>query len=154
MSNLSQSDRDLLREARVIVIIGLPAAGKTTVCDAICEILPEHNVYHSDDYLDYGYERSLYVMMGEIAQGGNPLFIVEGVQGFRFLRKNAQLQTFPVDLIISVEASIQDRIERYKARGKTLSQSFDRNLETVWHSYLKEVKESGQNLPRIINLHT
>lgn len=53
--------------AKKIVIIGLPASGKTWLADklAIKLSLP---VYHSDYYLKHGFEDSMYIMQQDIAR--------------------------------------------------------------------------------------
>lgn len=154
MPILTTDDIAALKDARVIVIIGLSASGKTTVADELADAFPEHNLFHTDDYLDYGYEKSLYVMIGEITGANNPFFIVEGVQGYRFLRKMAQLKTFPIDAVVIVDCPHETRLKRYKARGKEIAQSFDRNLDTVFRSYLDEMRKTGQALPTFVNIHT
>lgn len=154
MKSLTDSDVRALSGARVVVVIGLSAAGKTTVTEEISEILSEHSVYHTDDYIDYGYEQSLYVLMKDLNGDPNPLKIVEGVQGFRFLRKNAQTGMFPVDAVVIVDCPHEERARRYAARRKEIPQSFDRNLETVFKGYLEEMKKAGQALPVFINVHT
>jgi uridine kinase len=55
-----------------IVIIGAPASGKTTLANQLKEQYPDYSVYHSDDYIKYGYAESLYVMMDDIAKDPNP----------------------------------------------------------------------------------
>jgi len=124
-----------LRASNLVVIIGLPAAGKSSVAQAIAEtILPTHSLYSTDDYIDYGYEQSLYALIKDMSYDPNPRKIVEGVQGYRFLRKTLE-RDIVVDCIVEVQTSPESRAQRYEARGKKPSSAFDKNLATVLRDY-------------------
>jgi dephospho-CoA kinase len=153
---IRQEDVDYLKGCKVVVIIGLPASGKTSVALQLHEdVLHEHTLYQTDDYIDFGYEQSLYAMLKEMEYDKNPRKIVEGVQGFRFLRKNAETQAYKVDAVVIVDCKPEERAKRYAARGKgNLPSSFDRNLETVFKGYLDKMHAAGHPLPRFINVNT
>lgn len=152
---LSVEEKNILRESDIIVIIGFPATGKTTLSIELQEeLLPEHSLYSSDNYIDLGYEQSLYGMIKEIETDPNPKKIIEGVQGYRFLRKMAQ-KGGKVDAVITVHCDAAERARRYQARNKgNLPESFDRNLRTVFSDYLTIMHSNGQPLPRFINITT
>lgn len=139
----------VLEKSKIVVVIGLAASGKTTVADYLQEhFLQEHSLYHTDDYIDYGYEQSLYKMIDDLAADPNPLKIIEGVQGYRFLRKNAELRQFQVDTVVIVETPGDKRAKRYADRGKgNLPASFDRNLQTVFTDYWKKQAEAHLIVP-------
>lgn len=153
---IRQEDVDFLKGCKVVVVIGLPASGKTTVALHLHEdVLPGHTLYQTDDYIDFGYEQSLYAMLKEMEYDKNPLKLVEGVQGFRFLRKNVETMTYKVDAVVIVDCKPEERAKRYAARGKgNLPSSFDRNLETVFKDYLGKLQAAGLPLPRFINVNT
>jgi len=124
-----------LKASNLVVVIGLPAAGKSTVAQYIAtQILPDHSLYSTDDYIDFGYEQSLYAMLKDMSYDPNPRKIIEGVQGYRFLRKTLE-RDIVVDCIVEVQTSPESRAQRYEARGKKLSSAFDRNLATVLRDY-------------------
>jgi len=153
---LTLEEKEFLKSCKVVVVIGLPASGKTTVASALQEeILTGHSFYQSDDFIDHGYEQSLYAMIRVMDNDPNPLKLVEGVQGFRFLRKNADTKAYKINAVIIVDCSPEERAKRYAARGKgNLPSSFDRNLETVFKGYMSKVLASGDPLPRFINVNT
>ena len=149
--DFSAKDIEIIRNAKHIVIIGMPASGKTFVSDVLKgSILPRHLFYHTDDYIDFGYEQSLYAMMKEIefakvaALGpkGSPLDpgpakVIEGVQGYRYLRKLLEKKDYSVDLVITVESDGARRQDRYYQRGKgSLPKGFEANLNKVYKDYL------------------
>lgn len=143
-----------LKAANLVVIIGMPASGKTTVANFIANtILPDHSIYHSDDYIDYGYEESLYAMIKDMGYDQNPKKIVEGVQGYRFLRKTLE-RDIVVDCIVDVQCAPDLRAKRYAARkGKNLPSAFDKNLQKVQKDYTDALAKSAKK-PRIITLYT
>jgi dephospho-CoA kinase len=142
-----------LKASTLVVIIGLPAAGKSTVADQVAEILPRHDLYRTDDYIDFGYEQSLYALIKDMAYNDNPRKIVEGVQGYRFLRKTLE-RDIVVDCIIEVQTDPQTRAERYLARGKKqLSSGFERNLATVLRDYTDGLAKMTKR-PTIIQVFT
>jgi dephospho-CoA kinase len=155
--NLSPVDEDILRKARRVVIIGMPCSGKTFVADFLqAEVLVDHALYHTDDYKDYGYEKSLYVLMDELIAEPSGKQIIEGVQGYRLLRKMYQEYGImsPPDVVIVVEADPLVRMKRYEARGKgNLPDSFDKNLTTVFRGFMDLLQKSPTK-PHFITIRT
>lgn len=94
-----------------VVIIGAPASGKTT----ISKTLEQHfTVIHTDDYIGLGYDKALYSLMEDLnGTDGWKGWIVEGVLGYRLLRKLRQIGQ-DVDLIIECERSLADIEEVYR----------------------------------------
>jgi len=118
-----------------VVIIGYPATGKTFLLDTIitaCRV--RASTYHTDDYIKHGFVEALYVLMEEIAKDKTPLKIIEGVLGYRLIRKGIELHTFHADLVIVCEASVPTRTARIVLRGKLVQAtlSMDKGLEKVW----------------------
>ena len=116
-----------------VVIIGYPATGKTFLLDSITSKV-KASIYHTDDYIKYGFVDALYVLMEEIAKDKTPLKIIEGVLGYRLIRKGIELHTFHADLVIVCEASVPTRTARIALRGKLVQAtlSMDKGLEKVW----------------------
>lgn len=155
LSTLSAEDRAYLKTCKIVVIIGKPCAGKTFVADYIQEeILSDHSIFHSDDYIDYGYKESLYALIKEMQYDPNPRKIVEGVQGYRFLRKNLELNYWTIDAVIEVVCRPEERQRRYSARGKgNLPEGFEKNLTTVFESYKAALTDSMPR-PRFMTVFT
>ena len=116
-----------------VVIIGYPATGKTFLLDSITSKV-KASIYHTDDYIKHGFGEALYVLMGDIDRDDAPLKIIEGVLGYRLIRKGIELQTFHPDLIIVCEASVSTRTARIALRGKLVQPtlSMDKGLNKVW----------------------
>ena len=110
-----------------ILIVGDPATGKSRLSDMLSHNHPGHEIIHTDVFMDNGYEKGLYDIMQAIKNSDKPT-LVEGVQGFRLLRKGLQ-QDSPVkynpDNVIhlhSPKSSIQKAYETdYKRLGKDTS---------------------------------
>lgn len=97
-----------------VVVIGPPGSGKTHVGTLLAESsgLP---LYCTDQYLHDGHVAALYYVMKAVKDEG---WIVEGMIGYRLLRKRAQLGMPPPDIVIELEASDQDIVNAYRARNK------------------------------------
>lgn len=85
-------------EGKNVLIIGSPASGKTFVAAQLKRI-NNHHIEHTDDYISYGYQQSLYAILESLThlKGHH---IVEGVQGYRMLRKGAELASYKPDIVI------------------------------------------------------
>lgn len=123
-----------------VVIIGYAATGKTTFSNALKF---DGSLYHTDDYLKYGSVESLYVLMEDLKKDSNPLKVIEGIGGYRLLRKGVELNNFSADLIINCVASKEVRYDRIKVRGKDIQATFnmDKACEKIWNDYLLLCKQ-------------
>jgi hypothetical protein len=121
---------------KIIVVIGLPLTGKSTITEMFVTQFPDYQVFHTDDYIQYGYEQSLYVLMEDIKKCKCEKIIIEGVQGYRLLRKGIQLGSFFPDLVVHVSASVETRLDRERASESVVHTGFDKNLCKVWSDYL------------------
>jgi len=126
-----------------IVIIGLPTCGKTTYCEELAKQYPEHRIFHTDEYIHYGFDDSLYNLMSDVMEHDDSNIIIEGVRGYRLLRKGIQTGLFKPDLVITCDASMPVRLERYARRGGDAKKlmSFDKTLTTIWNDYLSLLKD-------------
>jgi deoxyadenosine/deoxycytidine kinase len=143
-----------IEEPNNVVIIGKPATGKTTFSEVLQDRFDTYSMYHTDDYIEHGYEQSLYALMSDIGNDDNPKKIIEGVQGYRLLRKWAQIGGPTPDIVVDVRAPWGDRLMRYSERGNNVSvdkiQSFDRNLEKVFHDFM-QIAPAGFDIVTIDN---
>lgn len=139
------TDRD-----KIVVIVGLPATGKTTLAKKLQEAHDKYSLYHTDDYIEHGFKESLYVMMRDIEADKNRYKIIEGVQAYRLLRKGLELKTFFADCVIICSADYQTRLRRYKERGEDKDfTTFDKTLNKIWSDYISDPEI---NNVRFINL--
>lgn len=145
--------KNLILAAEKIVVIGLPATGKTYLAERLAKLLPEHRIYHTDDYAEQGYKESLYSLINDVYAGPGK-YIVEGVQGYRFLRKNQENSFHNIDLIIEVVADSLTRVDRYIDRGKEMTPAFDKNLQTVMAKYLDGQRFSHLRKPMHLTLNS
>ena len=104
--------------AKKIVIIGVPASGKTWLSNQLATKL-NLPVYHADDYLNHGFENSMYAMHEDMQKNNPDAHIVEGVAAYRLLRKAAQgVFDYNPDLIIIVNRAEDVRRAVYENERK------------------------------------
>lgn len=98
-------------EGKDVIIIGCPASGKSYLLKQLPTIT--HLRISTDHYMNYGYEESMYKVMEDIkASPFNTL--VEGIQGYRLLRKGVQLDCYYPDIVIELIISEQQMLNTYK----------------------------------------
>ena len=88
---------------KTIVIIGSPASGKTTLGKALAAKYGQ-KLIQADDYMQHGYKEALYVMLADLIEIDEPV-IVEGMQGYRLLRKGVELGNFYPDVVIELQVT-------------------------------------------------
>lgn len=154
----------VLMDWKQIVILGYAASGKTTFSEKLAKGYPEHRIFHTDDYIQFGYEPALYKLISDIQNYDGPM-IIEGVLAYRLLRKGIQgvsigsVDRFDIvqppttwyfhpDLVITCECPTDVRIQRYLKRGGDANKllTFDKNLNTVWYDY-KSLLEKEEKQP-------
>lgn len=122
---------------KTIVIIGPPASGKTTLAKSISESTGT-GVVSTDDYMEHGYKDSLYVMLDDLAELTEPK-IIEGMQGYRLLRKGVELDCFYPDIVIELTVT-QEHVERVYRTERIASKlpklaAFNKMHQTILESY-------------------
>lgn len=105
---------------KTVVIIGWPASGKTTLAGRLAEQWPDHKVIELDLYAAHGWEQALYVAMRDILACQQPM-IIEGVQGYRLLRKGVQTASFYPDIVIELLISEEQQARIYETSRKQIS---------------------------------
>lgn len=131
-----------------IVIIGSPATGKTTLARLIADKLgmyEQWKVIHTDDYMQPhrkdDYKLALYDMIDQLQTIHVPV-IVEGVQGYRLLRKGVEGHEgwhFYPDVVIELTA-IEEQIRRVYEKeriGKNVGSlgAFNKMHQTILEKY-------------------
>lgn len=115
-----ESVRDFIT-GKDVVIIGCPASGKTYLSNLLAS--PNHTVIHTDDYIKYGYKEALYVMLNDL-KNINGKVIIEGVQGYRLLRKGVELGCFLPDMVIELEIPEDRMYQTYAEQRPGRDQSY------------------------------
>lgn len=131
-----------------VMVIGLPASGKTFFAGWLSLNNPMHTLFRCDDYLNgSNSQESMYAILDEVCdqvKTGNPT-IVEGVAGYRMLRKGAQLGAYYPDIVFEIVAPQEQRERVYKQerseRTFTNVQKFDKALQTILDDYKKIVPD-------------
>ena len=135
--------RDLSRKN--IVIVGCPASGKTTLAKELAKRTGQ-KVFHTDDYMQHGYKQSLYVLIADLMEQGRAV-IVEGVQGYRLLRKGVETQSIYPDIVIELKVSPEQvervyRTERVWDKRRSVDkvlknlEAFNKMHETILADYM------------------
>lgn len=131
-------DKSILKDitGKNILIIGCPASGKTFFSKLLAN--EGHKVFHTDDYMRYGYKESLYAMMEDLAKHkGNT--IVEGVQGYRLLRKGVEMNNYYPDIVIELEVPESRMLKTYREQrpGKKIDSliAFNKTHQTILNDY-------------------
>lgn len=94
-----------------VLIIGCPASGKTWLSKKMAK--STHTVIHTDDYLSYGYQAGMYCALDAANMSEKPT-IVEGVQGYRMLRKGCEYSSYYPDIVIELQISNSRMMQTYR----------------------------------------
>jgi len=92
-----------------ICIIGPPASGKTFLSNKICN--KTHHKIHTDEFLKEGYFMGLHGVMNQLSFLDGKPTLVEGVIGYRLLRKGIELASYYADIVIN--CIISENKQRY-----------------------------------------
>jgi hypothetical protein len=124
-----------LTEKTKVVIIGPPGSGKSHVATVLGES-SELPIYRTDKFLSDGHVQALYSV---IDAAGDEGYIIEGMVGYRLLRKLKQLKLPPPDIVIQLEADDFMIEESYAKRNKVCNikrlRAFCKAHDTVLEDY-------------------
>jgi len=140
-------------DGKIICLFGSPGSGKTYLSN----VLAAENamkIFHSDDYINYGYEDAVYYLMEDITKylwyKGNGL-IVEGVQVPRLLRKGHELGNFKADILIICERDWADIVETYHKERNPDKIKYLMKFHTQNQAILQQtLNDLGDSKPQII----
>jgi len=129
-----------------VLIIGCPASGKTFLSDKFKQA--GFDVIHTDDYISYGFNDSLYELLKDIDGKDLKNTVIEGVIGYRLLRKGQELNSYSPDVVIELKPEIDLVQSRYAAsRGidkfKSVLSMINAN-ETVLNQYKRFAKKKPE----------
>lgn len=128
-----------------VVVIGPPGSGKTRVGEVLAETsgLP---LYSTDRFLGDGHVAALYAVMQLTGDTG---WIVEGMVGYRMLRKRAQFGMPPPDIVIQLDATDDEIVQSYRDRGEYCDLRRIRGFVAAHDTVLKDYYALDAALPRI-----
>lgn len=145
---------------KVVVVIGRPASGKTHIAGLLAKNTPGSKLWHTDDFISYGGVEGLYQMIVEMeAVGLHSPAIIEGVGGYRLLRKGAELGIFFPDVVVELvvsDAQVERVYNTERESGKLKKMAgFVKGLNTVLEGYkqIAHVREmEGFEMPEWITV--
>lgn len=124
-----------------VVIIGCPASGKTTLARRLAERTGTRLV-ETDSYLGHDYKAALYELIERDLMPFSGAVIVEGVQGYRLLRKGVEGWEgwhFYPDVVIELKVTPEqvDRVYRTERKGKKVGSltAFNKMHSTILDKY-------------------
>lgn len=147
--NLDLKNKDIL-------IIGCPATGKTFLSN---KIIKDRNtiLIHTDDYMKHGFKESLYFLLEDIEKYKKEGYklIIEGVLGYRLLRKGQELGSYFPDIVIEVTIDQLKQLEIYRKERdhKKIKyiESFNKNVNTVLESYFSMTRINEPKWIKVYN---
>lgn len=135
-----------------VLIFGPPASGKTTFSLELHKVNPRHKLIHIDSYSKYGYQDSIYILISDLRKITGPT-IVEGVQGYRLLRKGQQMGSYRPDLVIEVSVSSEAVERTYTNERDPNKLKYLKDFNRRQQNILMEYKAMCMgNLPEWINM--
>ena len=139
MKNILDQIPDLTGKS--VMIIGCPTSGKTHLSNMLQDKYPDHNFFHTDDYIPFGYNQAMYKCMDDVL-ASEKLTVVEGVQGYRMLRKGCEWDNYHPDIIIELVITTQTLRERYHDREEDLKDGVFRMIQNN-EKVLNDFKDMG-----------
>lgn len=152
---------DQCRGASSIVIVGKTKSGKVSIAKKLAKEL-RYPLFISDDFINENdREGSLYTLMNAIHPFYNSKepFIVEGILGYRLLRKGAQTGLFLPDILIQTKCKDETIIYFYDKEGEGHKikhmLAFNKGLNKIWNEYMQILLQNPSiKRPKYIELDT
>lgn len=134
-----------------VLIIGCPASGKTHLSNIIKS--DEHRIFHTDDYIKYGYVDSMYKCLDDVLKC-EKLTIVEGVQGYRMLRKGIELNNYYPDIIIELKITEKQMFNVYSNERDIRKIKYLKGFNKMHDKILQDYKSMPNNkTPEWVIIH-
>jgi len=151
---------DYCRPLTLIFVIGATKSGKVTIAKELSKQLDDRTLFISDDYIRmYDQDEALNILerdVNEYYYSGYHI-IVEGILGFRLLRRMAKNGYHLPDMVIKTECSKETISFFYEKEepGKNLNSvmGFNQGLEKIFQESVYLLESRGKKLP-ILTLNT
>lgn len=148
------------RPLNFILILGYTKSGKVTIARELSKQLDNRLLLISDDYIEhYGHDEALNVLEREVNDYyyNTIPFIVEGILGFRLLRRLLKNGYYIPDMVIKTECN-KETISYFYAKEdpeKNINSVFGFNmgLEKIWNEILQTTHQQNKKL-KILILNT
>jgi adenylate kinase family enzyme len=134
-----------LSDKSTVVVIGPPGSGKTYVGELLAE-QSGLSLYSTDEFLSNGHVAALYAVMQACGDDG---YVIEGMIGYRWLRKRKQLNLPPPDIVIQLEATDSEIQEAYKRKGRHCNLSHINRFCKAHESVLDDYYLIDGDMPKI-----
>jgi hypothetical protein len=152
---------DYCRPLSLILIIGSVKSGKVTIAKELSKQLDDRKLLISDDYIRiYGQNDALDMLerdMNENYYYDHRPIIIEGILGFRLLRRMAKNEFRLPDMVIKTECNKETISYFYEKEepGKNLNSvfGFNKGLESIYKESVYLLESQGKKLP-ILTLNT
>jgi len=140
-------------EQKNVLIIGCPASGKTYLLN---QFKTTHKKFHSDDYMRFGYEKSMYKLLEDIKKSTEHT-MVEGIQGYRLLRKGVQLDCYYPDIVIQLLISERQMFNTYRNERDIKKIKYLKGFNTmhdkIINDYFMLENKSNPKWIKVFNVH-
>ncbi len=140
------------KQFKTIVIVGFPKTGKSTISKKLNDSLGRHIIASDDFGLQHfeDFKKSCLT-----AYNKQIPIIIEGVMGFRLLRRGLEENNFYPDLLIKTNSNNETIIHLYNKFGEgdkiPRVLSFNKGLNTMWDEY-RAVLRNNPSLKRPVYL--
>ncbi len=157
---ITQKIVDYCKPLTLIFVVGYTKTGKITIAKELSKQLEDRTLLISDDYIsNYGHEQALNMLerdMNEYYYSGTHI-IIEGILGFRLLRKMVKNGYHLPDMVIKTECNKETISYFYEKEepGKNLNSVFGFNsgLKKIWIETLETVYSQNRKI-NVLKLNT
>lgn len=118
-----------------VLILGCPASGKTYLSNLICN--RTHLKLHTDDFMLSDYGIGLYGLLTRLSFIDSPT-LIEGVGGYRLIRKGAELAQYYADIIIKLSITQERQNETYAKERDEKKLKYLKTFNEINNKILKE----------------
>jgi|MDSV01.2.fsa_nt_gb hypothetical protein len=134
-----------LHETSKVIVIGPPGSGKTKVGNLLGADsgLP---VYSTDQFSGTPHVKALHAVMRACGDKG---FVLEGLIGYKWLRKRKQLGLPNPDVVVQLSATDKEIERSYERRGKTCNLQLIHRFVEAHDKILEDFYLLDGDLPRI-----